>query len=328
MMNHIEFNYDDADFNTDNLNQSGEIYGNSDSITRRGFLKKALAVSTAAAFGAALSVTESSGAKQSVQNTLFNMRPLGKTGLKVSSLGMGQAMEPSIYLHAYDRGMNFIETARGYRGGSHEEIVGEALKKIGRKNVVIMTKVDIATVQREGRYRGIMKSLELSLKAMGINDLDILLGHGIDETAFLADPEVKKAFGELKKKGRIKFCGVSTHKATPILEWMIQDGFYDIAMVGFNYASPPEASKLLMRARKAGIGIVTMKTLAFNMEEREKSIPAAIRYAVSRKFTDSSVVLMADFERLEDNLKALKRGFTKADKILLEKNVRPSRLYF
>ena len=299
-----------------------------ENITRRGFLKKALAVSTAAALGSAFSVSESVEAKTSAAKSLFNMKPLGKTGLKVSSLGMGQAMEPSVYLHAYDRGMNLIETARGYRGGSHEEVVGEALKKIGRKNVVIMTKIDSDIMKREGRYRGILKSMDESLEALGGGDIDILLGHGIDDAGFLADSEVKKAFGELKKKGKIKFCGVSTHKATPILEWMIQNGFYDVAMVGFNYASPPEASRLLLKARKAGIGIITMKTLAFNVNDREKTIPAAIRYAVSRSFTDSSVVLMADFERVEDNLKALKHGFTKNDRDLLEKNVRPSRSFF
>ncbi len=323
-MNHIDGNESYNAYNSEDLNTVNPMEG----MSRRGFLKKALAVSTAAALGAALPVVESVEAKQSKSKSLFNMRSLGKTGLKVSSLGMGQAMEPSVYLHAYDRGMNFIETARGYRGGSHEEVVGEALKKIGRKNVIIMTKIDSGTMQRDGSYRGIIKSLEKSLEAMGVGDVDILLGHGIDDARFLSDPEVKKAFVELKNKGKIKFCGVSTHKATPILEWMIQNGFYDVAMVGFNYASPPEASNILTKARKAGIGIITMKTLAFNVEEREKSIPAAIRYAVSRSFVDSSMVLMADFERVEDNLKALRQGFSKSDQELLERNVRPSRNFF
>jgi hypothetical protein len=313
--------------NSKNINHTSEDLSH-ENITRRGFLKKALAVSTAAALGTALPVAKSVDAKQPAEKSLFNMRPLGKTGLKVSSLGMGQAMEPSVYLHAWDRGMNFIETARGYRGGSHEEVVGEALKKIGRKNVVIMTKIDSDIMKREGRYRGILKSLDESLEALGVGDVDILLGHGIDEAAFLADAEVKKAFAELKKKGRIKFCGISTHKATPVLEWMIQNSFYDVAMVGFNFASPPEASHLLLKARKAGIGIITMKTLAFNVNDRDKAIPAAIRYAVSRSFVDSSVVLMADFERVEDNLKALKHSFTKNDSDLLKKNVRPSRSFF
>lgn len=324
-MNYID---DNEGSNVNDLNITGNSVEESGNISRRGFLKKALAVSTAAAIGAALPVVESAEAKQPVEKSLFHLRPLGKTGLKVSSLGMGQAMEPSVYLHAWDKGMNLIETARGYRGGSHEEVVGEALKKIGRKNVVIMTKVDSAIMKREGRYHGILKSLDESLEAMGVKELDILLGHGIDDASFLADKEVKRAFLELKKKGKIKFCGVSTHKATPILEWMIQNDFYDVAMVGFNYASPPEASSMLLKARKAGIGIITMKTLAFNVEEREKSIPAAIRYAVSRSFVDSSVVLMADFERVEDNLKALKTGFSKGDRELLAKNVRPSRSFF
>ena len=190
-------------------------------ISRREFLKKVFSFSLSLSVGGSLFAFNPFG------KGLFEKRPLGKTGLWVSSLGMGQGLEPSLYLYAYEKGMNLIETSRAYRGGVHEEIVGQALKKMDREKIVLLTKVDNAMLQREGWYWGIIKSLEASLKAFGTDYVDILLGHGIDDVGFLANQDVQKAFARLKEEGKIRFCGVSTHKARPIIDWILHKGFYD-----------------------------------------------------------------------------------------------------
>lgn len=261
-------------------------------------------------------------------NNLLRINILGKTGLKVSSMSMGQGMEPSVYLYAYDRGMNLIESARGYRGGSHEKVVAQALKRIKRDKVYIVTKIDSSFLKNDDFYNGIIKSTNLSLQALETDYIDILLGHGIDEVKVLSNPSFQKAFIDLKKSGKIRFCGVSTHKARPILEWMIHNPFYDVAMIGFNYASPFESVDILLRAKQSGIGILNMKTLALNLKDRKKSLPAALRYVLSRNFIDSAVVLMANFTQLKENLKTLESQFSESDLQLLKENIRPSRSYF
>lgn len=263
---------------------------------------------------------------------LFQKRLLGNTGLKVSSLGMGQALEPSLYIYGIDRGMNIVESSRGYRGGTHEEIIGEVLKKVKRDRIIIVTKISNDILReyekKNDYYEGIMKSADLSLKALRTDYIDVLLGHGIDSPSFLANESVKRAFSELKKSGKIRFCGVSTHKAKSIIEWIIQNGFYDVVMAGINFAMPEEAENLFRRARKKGIGILAMKAMAFNMKDREATIPSALRYVASRDYVDSVVALMANFKVIRENLESLKYAFSAEDLAILKKNVQISNVYF
>ena len=239
-----------------NLNKIDSI--DSPFFNRREFMHKAIAVPFSVGIGLSYSSFLNNNIQRSISqvfsgNTLLRINNLGKTGIKVSSISMGQAMEPSVYLYAYDRGMNLIESARGYRGGSHEKVVAQALKRIKRDKVYIATKVDSSFLKNGDYYNGIIKSTNLSLQALETDYIDILLGHGIDEVKVLSDPNFQKAFVDLKKSGKIRFCGVSTHKARPILEWMINNPFYEVAMIGFNYASPLESVDILLRAKQSGI---------------------------------------------------------------------------
>jgi aryl-alcohol dehydrogenase-like predicted oxidoreductase len=302
-----------------------------DLIKRRDFLRSAVIGGPAAAFGLSASLpflfAESAAGKKS---GLFERRPLGNTGLTVSSLGMGQSMEPSIYLHAIDKGMNLIETGRGYRGGAHEDLVGKVISRVKRENLVVLTKTGIiAGINSPSeRYAAIIKSAEKSLRALKTNYIDVFLGYSIDDPNLLKDEQVKKAFAELKKSGKIRFCGVSTHKARPIFEYIVAESFYDVVLTGYNFAAPPEASKILEKARKAGIGIITMKTLLLNLKDRDAAIPSALRFVVSRKYVDSSVVIMPSFEILDNNLKTLQSAFTARDLQILRTNVLPSQTFF
>ena len=68
-------------------------------------------------------------------------RTLGKTGLKVSSVGFGCMItsDPSVIEKAADLGVNYFDTARGYQGGNNERMVGAALKN-RRKDIILSTK--------------------------------------------------------------------------------------------------------------------------------------------------------------------------------------------
>lgn len=304
----------------------------SDSLNRRDFLKSAFIGGPVAAFGlsASLPFLPANDIVAAGRKNLFEKRPLGKTGLMVTSLGMGQSMEPSIYLHAISKGMNLIETGRGYRGGAHEDLVGKVISRVKRDKLVVMTKTGIIAgiSDPKERYAAIIKSAEKSLKALKTDYIDIFLGYSVDDPALLKDTQVQQAFSDLKKSGKIRFCGVSTHKARPVFEYIMSKGFYDVVLTGYNFAAPPEASLILEKAAKAGIGIVTMKNLILNLKNREAAIPSALRFVVSRNFVSSSVVIMPSFEILENNIKTLQSTFTARDLQLLRTNVLPSQTFF
>src|SRR4029453_17872934 len=116
------------------------------------------------------------------ERTAMEMRPLGRTGVKVSPLCLGAMMfgawgntdhDDSIRIihRALDAGINFIDTADVSPRGESEEIVGKALAGGRRENVVLATKVhgtmgDDPNVQGNSR-RWIMQEVDRSLLRLG-----------------------------------------------------------------------------------------------------------------------------------------------------------------
>ena len=86
-------------------------------------------------------------------------RTLGRTGLKVSPLGFGTGgLDPlgiksgrskedmrRLIRHAFDRGINLFDTAPGYGDGRSERILGDALRELPREEVVVSTKIPLAS---------------------------------------------------------------------------------------------------------------------------------------------------------------------------------------
>jgi len=120
-------------------------------------------------------------------------RVLGKTGLKVSSVGSGVGIEPDpqIIARAIDLGVNYFDTARGYGNGNSERITGTALK--GKRNkVVLATKTD-------GRTKAaIFKDMDASLKALNTDYVDIWHLHSRDTPDTITDEAVEAC--EMLKK--------------------------------------------------------------------------------------------------------------------------------
>src|SRR5579872_2350185 len=103
----------------------------------------------------------------------FSYRTLGKTGLKVTTLGFGCMItsDGSVIERAADLGITYFDTARGYQGGNNERMVGAALKS-KRKDVVLSTKTE-----GHGKQDS-LDQLDTSLKELGTDYVDIWYLHG------------------------------------------------------------------------------------------------------------------------------------------------------
>ncbi|HEX3044557.1 MAG TPA: aldo/keto reductase [Bacillota bacterium] len=147
--------------------------------------------------------------------------PLGKTGLKVSGLCFGALpMGPlqaglsvedggALILQGLERGINFIDTAEGYRTYPH---IRWALDRFSG-DVVIASKSTAAT------YPGMRQSVEQALNELGRSTLEIFHLHSARIHNPLTDrAEALQALLELKNKGVIRAIGVSSHSVTAILE--------------------------------------------------------------------------------------------------------------
>jgi aryl-alcohol dehydrogenase-like predicted oxidoreductase len=154
-------------------------------------------------------------------------RTLGKSGLKVSALGLGCMSMTSAYgppadrkqmieliRAAYDHGVTFFDTAEAYGPFQNEELVGEALEPI-RENVVIATKfgfdIDLETGERRpganSRPGRIQQVADAALRRLKTDRIDLFYQHRVDPQVPIE--EVAGAVKDLIAQGKVKHFGLS-----------------------------------------------------------------------------------------------------------------------
>jgi aryl-alcohol dehydrogenase-like predicted oxidoreductase len=143
-------------------------------------------------------------------------RQLGKTALKVSSIGLGcvtfgreidESTSFAVMDHALSRGINLFDTAEAYGGGASETVVGKWLKQSGyRDKVVLCTKVSgNLTAER------ILTSAEASLRRLNTETVDLFQLHRFDPNVPLE--EMLEALNQLVEKGYTRYIGCSNFAA-------------------------------------------------------------------------------------------------------------------
>jgi predicted aldo/keto reductase-like oxidoreductase len=284
-------------------------------ITRRGFLKTGIA-------GAGMMTipTAMASATLSVQEQDIVYRTLGKTGLKVPiiSFGVMRSDNPGLCKAAYDRGIKLFDTANGYQGGNNEIMLGNMFKELKRDSFFVGTKVKPAT-DRDGKptdQTSPEKFLEMfntSLSRLQMEYVDILYVHDISNPELLEYKPIINALKNLKKSGKAKFIGFSTHRNEPaVISAASESDTWDVIVTQYNYrlAYIEELKSAVKKAAAAGIGIVAMKTLAGGgFLDRERTKPmnttAAIKWVLSNHDVITTIPGMTSFDQLELNAKIL-----------------------
>ncbi|GJD53615.1 1-deoxyxylulose-5-phosphate synthase YajO [Methylobacterium crusticola] len=155
-------------------------------------------------------------------------RTLGRSGLRVSPLCLGtmmfggpteEAEAARICADARARGVNFIDTADAYTEGRSEEVVGRAIA--GERDAwVLATKVANATgpgPNDRGLSRAhVVAACEASLRRLGTDRIDLYYLHKEDHATPLA--ETVRAMGDLIRAGKVRYFGVSNHRAWRVAE--------------------------------------------------------------------------------------------------------------
>ena len=275
-----------------------------DSITRRGFLN---------------SIAPPAQPK-------MEYRTLGKTGLKLSSVGFGcmVSSDASVIERSVDLGINYFDTSRDYQGGNNERMLGAAVK--GRRAKVYISTKSAALERQEA-----VEDLELSLKALGTDYIDIWMLHDRTRASEIS-PELIEVMLDAKKQGKARFIGVSTHRGQAgVIPAMIKQGQFDAVMVTYNFAM--DAAKTvppIQSARRAGLGVIGMKVLAgsFRLDpatyDRAKAAMkkagaalAALKWALKGDVLDVAIPSMIDMDQLAENVRAMSEPFGEADGSLL-----------
>ena len=149
-------------------------------------------------------------------------RTLGKTGLTlpVVSMGVMNADVPGLLRRAYELGIRHFDTAAVYQNGRNEQMVGQVIKEMG-----VRDKVVISTKQPSGKRsqnavdakRQFIDGVEASLRRLQMDHVDILYHHAVDSVADARAEGPLEALQSLKKSGKARFIGISTHTTVDVM---------------------------------------------------------------------------------------------------------------
>ncbi len=227
-------------------------------------------------------------------------RSLGRTGVKVSSLCLGCMMfggktspkdSYDIIDRALDAGINFIDTANVYNQGRSEEATGEALKRNGKRNqVVLATKVHgrmgEGVNDMNNTRRHIIEQCEASLRRLGTDWIDLYQIHRpqsdmpIDETL--------RALDDLVRSGKVRYIGTSTFAAWQLVESLWTSKEYGLnrfvcEQPPYNLLDRRIERELLPMAQAYGFGVIPWSPLAGGLltgkYSRDSQPPEDSRYA-------------------------------------------------
>jgi len=203
----------------------------------------------------------------------MNTRMLGKTGLRVSELGLGglfvagpfSAQEEArrAVRRALELGVNYVDTAPGYYNS--EEVLGAALEGAAQP-YILSTKLGGRPQPFDPRdVAGLRASFEESLRLLKRETIDILMIHEPDRPGqydWFSDHDrfsgpVVDFLGELKAAGRIRFCGLGGTTAYE-LPRIMATGMYDVVLTAFNYSLlwQEAAIEVLPEAKRQGMGVI------------------------------------------------------------------------
>ncbi len=255
--------------------------------------------------------------------------PLGRTGMEIADISFGSSRmrDPKAVRHAYERGVNYFDSAEGYKGGDSESAIGEALHDV-RDKVFITSKTKAGADQSRGEM---MAALEGSLKRLRTDYVDVYFNHAVNDVARMSNPEWAEFTELAKKQGKIRFRGLSGHagKLVSCIEYSLDNDLLDVMLVAYNFGQDPafyqrflttfdfitlqpDLPPLLERAHAEGVGVVAMKTLmgarANDMRPFEReggTFPqAAFRWVLSNPNVDALIISMNDAEMIDEYLGA------------------------
>jgi len=226
-------------------------------------------------------------------------RTLGRTGEKVSAIGLGGfhighkelSDDDSIRLirSAIDRGITFMDNSWDYNEGQSEIRMGKALKDGYRQKVFLMTKIDGRTKEAAERQ------LETSLERLQTDHVDLVQHHEVirydDPDRIFAEGGANEALVAAKKAGKIRYIGFTGHKDPHIHLYMLKVAaghrfHFDTVQMPLNVMDAhfrSFAQMVLPELVKEGIGVLGMKSMGDSVILKSKTVSPieCLHYALS-----------------------------------------------
>jgi predicted aldo/keto reductase-like oxidoreductase len=301
------------------------IFMNNSRLSRREFLQTSITAASAMVLGAGV-------AKAAAKRTAVDQVTLGKTGIKLSRLGMGTGSNSgqiqydlgregfnSLVRYAYDQGITYFDCSQTYRTF---EWLGGAVKGLPREKLFIQSKIP-------GQPENITQVIDHHRKVFDTDYVDTMLIHCMIKEGWTDQwKRIMDGFDEAMQKGWIRSKGVSCH-SVPALTAATESPWAEVHLVRVN----PQGRRLdgpeqivwtdavhdvspvvtQIKAMKAkGRGVIGMKIIGngefVNAEDREKSI----RFAMSRPEIDSVVIGFKNRDEIDEAIRRINSALAEA----------------
>lgn len=262
------------------------------------------------------------------KRTAVDQVTLGKTGIKLSRLGMGTGSSNGheqtaagkqnfidLVHYAYDHGITYIDTAERY---ATFEWIGDAIKDLPREKLFIQSKVP-------DRPEDVLGAIDMHRKTFKTDYIDSLLIHCMTAENWTERwKHVMDGFNEAKEKKWIRAKGVSCH-SLPALKSAVASDWTETHLVRINPeghrmdtmspvvwgnadAEVPPVVEQIKQMHAKGHGVIGMKIIGNgdfrNPEQREKSI----RFAMSCKEIDAIVIGFTDRKQIDEAIERMNRA--------------------
>ena len=226
---------------------------------------------------------------------------LGRTGLKVKKLGFGgipiqrisEKETIEVIRRCYELGINYFDTARSYTVS--EERVGKALEDI-RDDVFIATKSNKRTKD------GVLEELEISLKKLRTDYIDVYQLHNVssnDDWEKVTSPNgALEALYEARDKGKIEHLGVTSHNPA-VLTKIVKENLFETIQIPFNYLSTMAEEELLPSSQKMNIGTIIMKPFGGGTFSNPN---VALKFILKNKNVDVVIPGVSNISEVEENV--------------------------
>ena len=258
----------------------------------------------------------------------------GNTGLKVSAIGLGTLRYnmddiragryeacAEIPLYAFEKGINYWDTAPDYCEDKSEIVTGIALSQVDRSKVFVTSKVNLGTLKTDRPTRDdFRRRLELSLSRLKTDYIDFYhMWCMMNMESWQKHMDTLYGFfEEAKREGLIRHIVLSSHMQGNDNEIVVDSGKFEGMLIGYNALNYRFRRSGVKKAYENGMGIVVMNPLSGGLipqkpelftyltEGTDLTVPqAALRFVASHKEITVTLAGCTTKEHIDDAVKAV-----------------------
>ena len=226
---------------------------------------------------------------------------LGRTGLKVKSLGFGgipiqrvsEEEAVRVVRRCYELGINYYDTARGYTNS--EERIGKALEDVREE-------VFLATKSGRRKAKEMLEELEISLKNLRTDWIDVYQLHNVssyeDWYQIKGPGGALEALYKARDEGKIRHLGITSHDPA-VLADIVREDIFETIMIPYNYLTLKPEEELLPLCKDKNVGTVIMKPFGGGAFSNANT---ALKFVLSKDYVDVAIPGMMTIAEVEENI--------------------------